>query len=369
MGPTHKDSKKALAADDLAWLLVPAAALGLAAAFAWLAPPLSDLYPAPTHDVFTVWRAIIRPEPLEEVRSVLALATPVSVAHRRGDRCAFGKPTQPRSVIIVIQVAVGLLLIVAVLNQPQVPFLLRPDCCARFLVSIPNLIAGVADRGRVTTAGALNQPSPLMPASLRDALEGVRRLRWLAVLIALAATIVWILPAVNTDETSPGLGSLASSHIPVQGEDYFAAVNGRTPAGRLHLPVREPPADPLEPLLKAVGPSITSYSIGMCSLSAIAMAAIYGAFTQVTRGSWTALALYVPWVALSMYPWIDMDPSASSTASTTACFPHATWGRFCLPGSARSGWPADASRSLRSSDLAASSYSTTTSSALGLYWR
>jgi hypothetical protein len=39
-------------AEDLAWLLIPAAALALAAAFAWLTPTLAKLYPSPAGDLF-----------------------------------------------------------------------------------------------------------------------------------------------------------------------------------------------------------------------------------------------------------------------------------------------------------------------------
>src|SRR5689334_16944977 len=67
-------------AEDLAWILVAVGALLLAGAFTWLAPPLSNLYPAPIHDEFTSWRVAIAPEPLEETRAILTLATPVLLA-------------------------------------------------------------------------------------------------------------------------------------------------------------------------------------------------------------------------------------------------------------------------------------------------
>ena len=57
-------------ADDLVWLVVSAGGAALAAAFAWLAPPLSNLYPAPILDVFPAWKVLIHPEPLEDVRAI-----------------------------------------------------------------------------------------------------------------------------------------------------------------------------------------------------------------------------------------------------------------------------------------------------------
>ena len=305
-------------------------ALALAAAFAWLAPPLSNLYPSPAHDVFATWRVAIDPEPLEEVRSVIALSAPVLLAAivvAVGARSS-GRPALD-PLIIAVQAAVAGLLVVAVLHQPQVIPLLRPDCCEHYLVSTPDLVAGIVI-GILLTALAVRPTERLLPASARDTLERVRRLHWLALLIAIAATVIWLLPAVNTDGTLAGAGSLASSHIPAQGEDYFAAVNGRTPLVDYISQYANLLPILLEPMLKMVGPSITSLSISLCVISAIAMAAIYGLFVQVTRGAWSALVLYVPWVALSMYPWIDTGTYREFNGIYYGVFPGRYFGPFLL---------------------------------------
>jgi hypothetical protein len=323
-------ARLATPAEDLAWLLVPAAAVVLAAAFAWLAPPLSDLYPSPAQDAFTVWRGTIRPEPLEEVRSVIALATPVlaaAIVVALGVRSPGRRGLDP--LIIAVQLVAAGMIVLAVLKQPRVPFLLLPDCCDRYLVSTPSLIAGVVI-GVLLTAAAVVRIEQVVPPSLSDGLERVRRWRWLALLIALAVTAIWILPAVNTDETVTRAGSLAAGHIPTQGEDYFAAVNGRTPLVNYVSQYANLLPILLEPVLKAVNPSITSLSVSMCVLSGIAMVAIYGAFAQVTRGVWTALALYVPWVALSLYPWIDHGPYREFNGIYYGVLPARYFGPFLL---------------------------------------
>jgi hypothetical protein len=322
--------RRSIAAEDLAWLALPGMALAIAAAFAWLAPPLSNLYPSPAHDVFAIWRTAINPEPLEEVRSVIALSAPVFLAAivvAAGARSS-GRPTLD-PFIIAVQVAAAGLLVVALLRQPPAPFFLRPDCCDRYLVSSPDLVAGVVI-GVLLTAVAVQPPERLLPASARDVLERVRRLHWLALLIAIAATVIWLLPAVNTDGTLAKAGSLASTHIPVQGEDYFAAVNGRTPLVDYISQYSNLLPILLEPILKAVGPSITSLSISMFAISAIAMAAIYGMFVQVTRGVWRALALYVPWVALSLYPWSEIGTHREFNGIYYGVFPARYFGPFLL---------------------------------------
>src|SRR5690349_12639623 len=222
-------SLRRVPADDLAWLAVLAGALFLVVVFAWLSLPLSHLYPSPTHDEFQVWRVVIAPEPLEETRAIIALGTPLLLA---AVVLALGtkRPARPAldALIVPLQIAGVVLLVFAVLDQPRTGPLLDPNYFERYLISTPNLIAGVGI-GILMTALLVRRPALRLPARLSRAVTRVGGWRWLAVLIAVAATVIWLLPAVNTDHTLARAGPLASGHIPVQGEDYFAAVNGRTP--------------------------------------------------------------------------------------------------------------------------------------------
>src|SRR5215207_5407404 len=137
-------TRLAVPAGDLAWLAVAGGALVLAAASAWLAPPLSDLYPSPAHDLFPLWRVLIDPEPLEDVRSMIALATPVLLA---GVVLALGttRPSRPTldPFVISLQVVGVVLLVIAVLGQPRGGPLLAHDYFDQYLLSAPNLIAGI----------------------------------------------------------------------------------------------------------------------------------------------------------------------------------------------------------------------------------
>jgi hypothetical protein len=323
-------ARLAIPADDLAWLAVAGGAIALAAAFAWLAPALAKLYPSPIHDVFTVWKVLIDPEPLEDVRSMLALGTPFLLA---GVVAVFGasRPARPAldPIVIALQVAGVVLLVIAVLNQPRGGPLLGNDYFDAYLVSVPNLIAGVVI-GLLLTAAALRPPGWRWLGTVREALAAGEVWRWVALAIAIAVTVIWLLPAVNTDDTAPRAGSLASGHFAIQGDDYFAAVNGRTPLVNYIAQYTNLLPLALEPVLKAVGPSITSLSVSMCVLSAIAMLAIYGTFTVITRGAWTALALYVPWVALSLFPWNDVGPYREFNGIYYGVLPGRYFGPFLL---------------------------------------
>jgi hypothetical protein len=317
-------------AEDLAWIGVAGGALLLAAAFTWLAVPLSHLYPSPIHDEFAPWRVVIAPEPLEETRAILTLAAPLLLA---AIVVAFGtrRTSRPRldAVIIPLQLAGVALLVAAVLNQAQTGPLLAATYFDRYLVSVPNLIAGIVI-GLLLTALLVRPPAIRWPELVGSVVARVRDWRWLALLIAVTATAIWLLPAVNTDATVVRAGNLASSHIPVQGEDYFAAVNGRTPLVNYISQYANLLPILLEPVLRTAGLSITSYSISVCVLSGLGMVAIYGAFAQVTRGAWSALALYVPWVALSLFPWNVIGPYREFDGIYYGVLPGRYFGPFLL---------------------------------------
>jgi hypothetical protein len=296
-------ARRRLAAEDLAWLSLPLAALVLAAALAWLAPPLSHLQHAPARDVFRVWQLLIAPEPLEEARSILALAMPFllgTIVLAAGSR----EPSRRRvdlPVILIQAVAAGLL-VFAVVNQTTAGPLLPPHYFKPLLIGVPNMIAGVCI-GLLLTALIAWAPAPRVPATLRPAVGWLAARGWVALVIAVAATVLWLLPAVVTDSTVTLSGRFAQGHVPVQAEDYFAVVNGRTPlVDYIALYVNLLPLA-LAPILAAFDSSITSFSIAMCVLSTFAMLAVFAAFREVTRRAWLALALYVPWLALSLIPW------------------------------------------------------------------
>ena len=154
--------------------------------------------------------------------------------------------------------------------------------------------------------------------------------RWAPLVIALGVTAVWLLPAVVTDSTLSRAGSLAAGHIPAQGEDYFSVVNGRTPLVNYIAQYANLLPYGVAPFLRLFGTSITSYSIAMCVLSGLGMLVVFGAFTQATRGVWKALLLYVPWVALSLFPWNDVGVYREFNGIYYAVFPGRYFGPFVL---------------------------------------
>jgi hypothetical protein len=315
-------------AEDIAWLgLLPATA-ALVVCLLWLAPPLSELYPGPTYPLFPEIQQVASPEPLEATRFLFALVIPIVLA------CAvlLGSAAPPSRrffpAVIALQVAGVGLIAWGVIEQDRGPLLLLPPGYFEpMLLSVPVLVLGL-----VIGAGL-----SLVALGKVRALERIRlpagtsaTWRWTISVVALLATAVWLLPAVVTDGTVAFAGEIPSSHIPVQAGDYFAVINGRTPfvdyvPQYVHLlPLA------LEPLLAASGSSLTSFSIVMVGLSVAALLALFGVFLQVTDRPLAALALYLPVLAISLFPWAEDGAQYEFNGSYYAFFPGRYLGPFAV---------------------------------------
>ena len=320
--------RRAMPADDLAWIGAIVAAVALGVAFILLVPELAKLYPAPADDVFAVWKPVVMPEAREEVRSILTLAAPIvlgGVLIGLGTREAGRRSLDP--LIVGAQVAGVTLIVVGVLEQPrQSGFFV--DYFKPYLLSVPNLVAAVV-LGIGMTIAVLRWSGRLPSWALRIG-ESLRGRAWLAFGLAVLATLLFVLPAVVTDATVGQAGQLAAGHIPVQAEDYFSVVNGRTPLVDYIAQYANLLPLLLEPVLATFDSSITALSIAMCTLSAIALLAVFGIFRQVTRGPWTALALYLPFLALALFPWNDSGPFRNFDANYYGILPGRLFGPFLL---------------------------------------
>jgi hypothetical protein len=318
-----------IAPEDLAWLGVIAGALLLAAAIAWLAPALDSLYPDPANELFPEWDLLVKPEPLEQVRGMLALATPFAIAVA----VLFLGSAQPRRQSLDLLIGAAQLLLVglliwAVVEQPRRSGFLPESYFPPFLLSVP-VLAGGAAIGLLLTIAAIRWRGRGLVAAFEGA-GHARRRWWVAAGLAGVAAAIFLLPAVVTEGTLGDAGPFATGHLTVQGEDYFAVVNGRTAmvdyiaqyANLLPLAV--------EPVLEAFDTSVASYSITVCLLTWLGMLAIFGVFGEVTRSPWVALALFVPWVALSLIPWHDVGPFREFNGNYYGVLPGRYLGPFVL---------------------------------------
>jgi hypothetical protein len=315
-------------AEDIAWVgLLPATA-ALIACLLWLAPPLSDLYPGPTYRLFPEIERVARPEPLEATRFLFALVIPLALA----GLVLLGSPAPSSgrfgAAVIALQTAGIGLIAWGVVEQDRGPvLLLPPGYFEPLLLSVPVLVLGLVigvglilvALGKARVLDRIPLPAAASPAWRRGTFAG-----------ALVVTAAWLVPAVVTDGTVALAGEIPSSHIPVQAGDYFAVINGRTPfvdyvPQYVHvLPLA------LEPLLEVFDSSLTSFSILMVTLSAAALLALYGVFLHVTERPLPAVALYLPLVAISLFPWAEDGVQREFNASYYAFFPGRYLGPFVV---------------------------------------
>jgi hypothetical protein len=317
-----------LPAEDLAWLAAMAAAPVLAATFAWVTPQLAKLYPSADVELFSTWRGLVDPEPIEDVRGIVTLAAPFAVAALvvlLGTR----RPARPSldRLIFAAQVIGALVLIFAVADQSRRVPLLPLDYLDPLLLSVPNVIAGVVIgvmlTGLVLTWGGR---VPRWLDSLRRPGNG----RWLAPAIATLVTAVFLLPAVVTDATVAHSGRFATPQIFIHADDYFAVVNGRTPLVDYFAQYTDLLPLAMAPVLAAFHSSLASFSIAMCVLSSVALLAIFGVFVAVTGRPWVALGLFVPFLALSLFPWHDQGAAREFNGNYFALLPDRLLGPFVL---------------------------------------
>jgi hypothetical protein len=297
-------SKTCPSAEDLAWLGVGVGVLLVLAAFKWVAPAIdSALAPPGGYDVFPGAAGLFAPEPLEEARFLIAIAAAVvlaaGVVRFGSDRVADRRLDLP---VIGIQLAVFVFIAWSATRQDRdllfaTDLVATRDYLPSLLLGGWVVIAGVVI-GLTLMAAVLWAPRPGWSGRLPRCLTAP----WLPGGIAIGATVLWLLAAVVTDANIAGAG-LLGGHIPLQLEDYAAAVNGRTPLVDYVawysslLPIA------LAPVLGAFDSSVTAFSLIECTVNLAALMCVYLAFVHVTGRRWAALALYVPFVAFSFTPW------------------------------------------------------------------
>ena len=295
--------KRRLPADELGWLGAGASAFGMVLVVGLLAKSLADLYPEADYPFYPGWvPPKDHPEPLEVVRYLLAIAFPLALAALILRRGAPGRGER-RFEPLLIAAQVGLAAFVGLMAWAErrsgtfdfgsfEPSLL-PDAN---LIAAPLIGAGL-------TALALRWDSNAL-APLRRAAERIGSAPgWIAVALAALATVLWLLPGVITDEGAGSAGLIPVGHIPIEFDEFAAASNGLTP-----LVDYVPWYGSLTPIALAswwplFDLSITSFTATMAVISTAALLAGYAALRNLTQNAWTALALYLPFLAFALQPW------------------------------------------------------------------
>jgi hypothetical protein len=287
---------------DVAWLLTAPVALLTVAAIVLLGPPLGHalLEPTGTH-FFPGLLPDRRPEPVEHSRYLIALLGPLALA---GIVLAW-RPTVPgrRRALAAAGVRAAELLLVAALIAAVV---VQRATAFRFTAApafhtvyftLPTL--AVAALLTVLCVALLGRRTVLRAIARRTRETGSAR--WAALGVALVATAVWLLPAINTDATIGRANEALVTNAPYWLDETFAVLNGRAPLVDFHSQYGQ-----LWPYLAAgpmlvLGTSFGVFAAIMATATGAALMATYALLRRVVRRSLLALALYLPLLATSLF--------------------------------------------------------------------
>lgn len=291
----HRARGQSLGPGELAWLaLLPCAAV-VVLAILLLGPPLGDAFLGPGSDRF--WpEAIIRPEPVEHARFLLALLGPpllaaVTIAGAGRVRV---RPGAARAAIFVSQLVLLAVLALTLLAQHDILFRSHyVGSALERLFTLPTVLASAA----VALAAAVALSRPAAMTRLAAAARETPRRRAACAGVAVLLIAIWLSAAFNT-ERSVGLAE-ANHLIPWDMSETFAVLNGRTPLVDFHSQYAQ-----LIPYLAALPMGVFGASVGtwiatMIVLSALALLAVYALLRRVVRSSVAALALFLLFVAAS----------------------------------------------------------------------
>jgi hypothetical protein len=296
----------AVDAGAAAWLLALPCALLAALAIALLGPPLGRLLHAGAPS-YTLWRDVrwaAIPEPTEQARYLLALGAPLLLALamvgvvRRGVRLA------PRAVALGVPAvqALGLALVaICVVVQErrryEVPYYEATVVHRWRYFTPPTLAAAVA----LAVGALLALRSGAVRARLSAWARETRTRRLAALAAAVVLTAIWMLHAVNTDASILGTSPHEWQPATFTLDETYAVVNGRTPLVDFTAQYGSlwPYASALA--LVVFGKSFLVFSLAMCAITVVALLAVYGILRRVTRSALLALALYLPFLATSLF--------------------------------------------------------------------
>lgn len=313
--------------EDLVFAATLVAAVALVASMLLIAAPLGD-HLLPSSGVRFFQGVQVYHKPAEQMRYLLAIAFALGLglifARARPPQALTA--TQTGRVVIRLASVGGQLAIVGVAAWSWWAQFHWPDG------EPPTVHFGNGDLlAAVAVAGALALLVPLRPLWLAPRPFGARRPRswgWFA--IAALLTVCWLLPSVFREQNLAPASVSVTYHLQVTFDEFVALVNGRIPlvssAGAYSslLPFVVWPA------LRLGGTQIGTFTVAMCLLSLIGLLAVQRVFALITRNERLALALYVPFLATSLFFILRSGSQLFSWATYYAVFPMRYVGPYVL---------------------------------------
>lgn len=273
------------------------------------------------------------PEHTEHARYVVSLAGPVLLSlgivllARRPSRLS---PAATRAAVVVAQVACAAALVACLVAQYQLDLAeVTAGAYVRLRYFTPaTLLAAAAIAAAVVAIALLSRPRALAAGWLRES----RAKRWIAATLAAGATAIWLLHAIDTDDSIANALWPVLYHVQFPLDETFAVVNGRTPLVDFTAQYSQ-----LWPLLGALallafGKTLLVFSVTMAVITALGQLAIFDVLRRVTRSSLAALALYLPFMATSFFTMDGSSVIRYTPGTYFGLFPLRYAGPFLLAG-------------------------------------
>ncbi|HMJ03743.1 MAG TPA: hypothetical protein VK506_12430 [Conexibacter sp.] len=304
--PARDDARVVVDPGSLGWVLaIPVALLALALILL-LGPPLGELL-GRDGEGYAFWQELswaVNPEPTEQGRFLLALAAPFAFAGALAAAVRRGVALPPRVAALGVPLAQALLLAFVLLCVAEQQWL---------VYEVPIYQEGVSHHWRYFTPATLvvavllagSAGFALARADTRARLAALVRetpgRRVAALVVAVLATALWLLHALNTDASIMGTTSYEWSPAQFTLDETYAILNGRTPLVDFTAQYGSlwPYATALSLLL--FGETFFVFSLAMCTITAVALVALYAVLRRVTRNGVTALLLFLPVLATSLF--------------------------------------------------------------------
>jgi hypothetical protein len=291
-----------------AWLAAIPCAAVTALAVLVLGPPASRLlFPTPDIAFLAGERQAITPEPLENARYLILLAGPVlmaAVVLWASTRRIVVPRRSLRAGVAVVQLALVAFALACLVAQHEERWGYAYFNWTTLAVALL-LAAAAVVAVRVAPADARARAQ----TALRD---GPRRRRALLGVAAIA-TAIWLLPAVDTEASIRWafMAHDAQFHF----DETFAALNGLTPLVDFNAQYASLLPYLIALAMRTFEPTFLVFTIAACTLSLLALLCVYDVIRRAAGSAAVALALYLPFMATSLFyiggiPLIRFTPGA-----------------------------------------------------------
>lgn len=301
--PAASPRARALRAGELAWIgLLPCAVL-LVAVIVVLGPPLGRaLLP---HGGLTFLPSVAdrpQPEPTEQARFLLALTGPllltgfVAAGLRR--RWTAQSGTIAGLVIAAQVAALGFVVICLIVQYRHVFELAAWTTSKRTVYFKPATLVVAGVIALAVAAGLASERVRLRFGALTHESRGRR---WAGAAVALAATAIWLLTAINFEGTIVYANDVIVNHFPYWLDETFAALDGRLPLVDFAAQYGSLWPYPIAGAMKLFGVGVGTFTIATTAISAAAMLATFATLRRVTGSTIGGLLLFLPFLATSFY--------------------------------------------------------------------